>query len=185
MSKIDLSGIWSLSCSKEGVRPIPATIPGENCSALIAEGIVPEPYIGLNEKEIQWVRDYDWTWTRKFEVNAQFMTQERIWLNIDSLDTAGEIRINGKLAASGRNMFSRLRQDVKDFLHEGENTIEVFITAVDKYVAKEAEKLTIPIGITPGYGRCVGNINLIRKIQSQGGWDWGACIPVSGMYGNV
>ena len=184
MAKIDLSGTWSLSCGKLGFEPIPARIPGENCSALIDAGLAADPYVGFNENEIQWVREYDWTWSRKFEVGEDFLDQKRIWLNIDSLDTVGEIRINGRTVVSSRNMFCRIRAEVKDFLHAGENTIEAVISAVEKYGASEAAKFPLKIGNGIGLRRMT-NLNLVRKIQCQGGWDWGPCIPVSGMYGEI
>ena len=112
MAKIDLSGIWNLSCDKPDFQTIPAQIPGENCTALIDAGILPDPNIGFNEKVFQWIRKYDWTWNRKFEVSADFLKQKRIWLNIDSLDTVGEIRINGKTVLHSRNMFCRIRREV-------------------------------------------------------------------------
>ena len=185
MSIINLAGTWSLTCDKEGFQPIPAQIPGENCSALLDAGLATDPYVGFNENDIQWVREYDWTWSRHFAVDAEFLAQKRIWLNIDSLDTIGEVRINGKVVANSRNMFCRLRQDVKEFLHEGDNVIEVLVTAVEKYTSAEEEKLSFKIGNEIIYWRKMPNNNLVRKIQCQGGWDWGPCIPVSGMYGNV
>lgn len=63
MSRIDLSGVWSLNCSKSGFQPIPARIPGDNCSALIDAGLAGDPNIGFNEMDFQWVREYDWCWT--------------------------------------------------------------------------------------------------------------------------
>ena len=102
MSKIDLSGTWTLSCNKPGFQAIPARIPGENCSALIDAGLVPDPYVGLQEKDLQWVREFDWTWSRDFELDPGFLDQKRIWLNADSLDTVGEIRINGKTVLHSR-----------------------------------------------------------------------------------
>ena len=78
MAKIDLSGVWSLRCDREGFGSIPARIPGENCSALIDAGLVPDPYVGFHEKDIQWVRDHDWFWSREFEVDADFLKQPRI-----------------------------------------------------------------------------------------------------------
>ena len=184
MSKIDLSGIWNLSCDKPDFQTIPARIPGENCTALINAGILPDPNIGFNEQDFQWIRKYDWTWNRKFEVSAEFLERKRIWLNIDSLDTVGEIRINGKTVLHSRNMFCRIRQDVKDFLHEGENTIEAIITAVEKYTTAEEERSSLKIGVKD-YDRIMPNLNLVRKIQCQGGWDWGICTPVSGIYGEI
>ena len=133
MTKINLAGTWQLSCNKDGFEAIPSVIPGENCSALIDANIVPDPYIGQQENDLQWVREYDWTWHREFEVTAEFLQQKRIWLNIDSLDTVGEIFINGKSVLSSKNMFCRLRCDVKDFLLAGTNTIEVIISAGEKY----------------------------------------------------
>ncbi len=184
MPQIDLAGVWSLTCSKDGFRAIPARIPGENCTALLDAGLIPDPCIACNENEIQWIRDYDWSWKRKFEVSREFLQQKRIWLNIDSLDTVGEIRINGRTAARGRDMFLRIREDVKELLHEGTNTIEAVITAVEKYTAAEEEKSSLKIGVKDQM-RHMPYINLVRKIQCQGGWDWGVCVPVSGMYGAV
>ncbi len=173
MSKIDLSGTWSLSCGKDGFAAVPARLPGENCSALIEAGVLPDPYIGFNEREFQWMREYDWTWRRRFDVDADFLKQKRIWLNVDSLDTVGEIRINGRTALTGRNMFCRLRRDLKELLREGSNTVEVRIAAVEKYAAAEAERLPLDIGNKVNFFRRMPNLNLVRKIQCQGGWDWG------------
>lgn len=184
MSKIDLAGTWSLTCDKPDFQAIPAQIPGDNCSALIEAGLVPDPNIGFNEREIQWVRKHTWTWTCRFHVGADFLEQKRIWLNVDSFDTIGTIRINGKEAAASRNMFSRIRQDVKEFLREGENTIEAVITPVEDYTTAEEEKMEFKIG-AKSYFRFMPNLNLARKIQCQGGWDWGICMPVSGLYGGV
>jgi len=184
MAKIDLSGVWSLTCGKPGFGAIPARIPGDNCSALIDAGLAADPNVGFNENDIQWVRQYDWTWTRTFQVDRAFLEQGRVWLNIDSLDTVGEVRINGRTAARSRDMFLRLREDVKAFLREGENTIDVVITAVEKYTSAEEEKSEFKIG-AKSYYRHMPDLNLARKIQCQGGWDWGICMPVSGMYGSV
>ena len=29
------------------------------------------------------------------------------------------------------------------------------------------------------------SLNLLRKVQCHGGWDWGPCLPVSGIYGGI
>ena len=184
MAKLDLSGVWSLGCDKEGFAAIPAQVPGDNCSALIDAGALPDPYVGFHERDFQLIRRYDWTWSRKFELDAEFLKQPRIWLDIDSLDTVGEVRINGRTVLRSRDMFLRIRHDVKEFLREGENTIEAVITAVEKYTDAEEAKSELKLG-SKSYYRLMPNLNLVRKIQCQGGWDWGPCIPVSGLYGNV
>ena len=60
MAKIDLTGVWSLTCDKPDFGAIPARIPGDNCSALIDAGLAADPNVGFNENDIQWVRQYDW-----------------------------------------------------------------------------------------------------------------------------
>lgn len=39
---------------------LPATVPGTVHQDLMALGKLPDPFYGMNEKEIQWVEDEDW-----------------------------------------------------------------------------------------------------------------------------
>lgn len=184
MAKLDLAGLWSLSCDKPGFHAIPAQVPGDNYSALLDAGLIPDPNIGMNERNVQWPRDYRWTWRRTFELDSAFLAQGRIWLNIDSFDTVGEVRINSQAVAVNEDMFLRLRCDVKPFLKKGINVIEAIISRPEEYIDREKAKLTLPI--TRSYfDRKVDGHNLIRKVQCQGGWDWGICLYVSGLYGNI
>ena len=187
MKKIELASTqWSLSCNKEGFAPIPAALPGDNYTALLDNGIIKDPNIGLNEDAAQWPREYDWTWKRTFQLSADVLAEKRIWLNIDSLDTVGTVRINGQEAVKSEDMFLRVRKDVKEFLREGENEIEIFILAPEKYI--EEAKKNFRLYIWPGPGdpsHHVSNIRHIRKVQCHGGWDWGLCIPVSGVNGDI
>ena len=45
---IDLSGIWRLRCEARGIE-VDYPVPGDVHSALIAAGIIPDPYKGKNE----------------------------------------------------------------------------------------------------------------------------------------
>lgn len=184
MAKLDLAGAWHLQCDKPGFAAIPAHLPGDNYTALLEAGLIPDPNIGMNENMVQWPRDYNWSWHRTFELDHSFLEQGRIWLNIDSFDTIGEVRINHQTVAASEDMFLRLRCDVKPFLKEGVNTIEAVVRRPEEYIAREKAKLALPI--TRSYqDRKVYGSNLIRKIQCQGGWDWGVCLYVSGLYGGI
>ena len=59
MTTIDLSGEWRLVrvATKEAV---PARVPGDTHSALLAAGKIPDPYVGTNELDVQWVGKEDW-----------------------------------------------------------------------------------------------------------------------------
>ena len=96
--RFDLASEWRLSCGRKGIPEIP------------------DPCIGLNENAVQWVHECDWTFAKEFELEPEFLASKVIFLNIDSIDTFGEIRINGEFAGRSENMFSRFRTDVKKLL---------------------------------------------------------------------
>ena len=63
---LDLSGAWRLE-SGDGGMAAAIALPGDVHSALIAAGIIPDPYVGRNELEVRWVADADWRLTRDFD----------------------------------------------------------------------------------------------------------------------
>jgi len=190
--KIDLSGTWNLreaTSHKAGrknifFRKIPIVIPGDNYSALINQGIIPDPYTGMNELKIQNIAEKDWLFSRKFTLPKDFINDKFIYLNADSIDTCCEIRINDSQPFKHCNMFSRIRIDITDYIKVGENRIDILIRSAQKEAEKLNKKLSysLPHTIYPVQSM---HRNLIRKAQCHGGWDWGPCIMVSGIYGDI
>ena len=64
---LDLSGIWSLADERGEYSAADAAVPGDVHSALLAAGLIPDPYHGRNEYDLRWVADRDWTLARSFE----------------------------------------------------------------------------------------------------------------------
>ena len=57
---VDLAGTWSVR-QADGDKPaIPMQIPGDVHSALLAAKLIPDPYFGRNENEVQWVGEKEW-----------------------------------------------------------------------------------------------------------------------------
>ncbi len=108
MNKIDLKGIWDLKQSGQK-KLIPANVPGDNYSALLAAELIPDPYCRKNELDVQWVYDSDWEYSREFDVSEELLSCDSIYLNAESLDAFAVIYINNKKVASTRNMFKRHR----------------------------------------------------------------------------
>lgn len=183
MTRVDLSGEWTLQNRDRGIE-IPAHLPGDNFSALFEAGIIPDPYLGDNELSCRWVGESEWTFSRTFTVSDDLLTGRNLYLHIESLDTCAEILMNGKSAGSSSNMFTRFRQTVTQLLHPGENTIEIVITPAETEARRRAANLTYPIPHTEFPVQSPGR-NLIRKTQCHSGWDWGPCLMVSGMYGEI
>ena len=182
--KFDLASQWILTCSRNDIPQIPVQIPGDNYSALLDSNVIPDPCIGMNEKSVQWVHECDWTFAKEFELSADFLSKKVIFLNIDSIDTFAEIHINGKSAGVSENMFTRFRVNVKQFLKPGINRIEVRIFSPSRRAEQESLKQPFEL-VTLKFMNSIPYMNLIRKVQCHGGWDWGITLAGSGLYGNI
>lgn len=91
-------------------KPFPAVVPGCVHTDLLAAGVIPDPFIGLGEKEVAWVGWREWTYER--ELPAGPSGHEQTDLVFDGLDTVAEITLNGQPLGRVRNMHRSYRFDV-------------------------------------------------------------------------
>jgi len=180
---IDLSGSWNLYIN-ERKETIPFNIPGDIFSALIEAKKIPHPYIGTNELDILWVGKKDWSCYRSFIVSKELLADKELFLHIDSLDTIADIKINRCLVHSSKNMFNRIRANISKYLIKGKNEISIDFTSVENKALELSKNLSIPLPHTM-YPTQSMHRNLIRKVQCHSGWDWGPCLMVSGIYGDI
>jgi len=183
MNRVDLSGSWQLRRADED-RTIAALLPGDNYSALLAAKVIPDPYFGRNEKDVQWVHRYDWEYTREFEVPAALLKYDSVYLNAEMVDTFAMVRINGKKVLTTENMFRRYRTDVKKYLQAGRNTVTILFKSPSREAEKEKGRQPLDVPWCKGCNT-VPDMNLIRKVQCHAGWDWGITLVVSGIYGDL
>ena len=179
---IDLSGTWTLT-STDGAHTAPMPVPGDVHSALIAAGLIPDPYAGRNERDVQWVAGKDWAIERTFDL-APEMLEGGWYLDISSIDTVASVYVNGVLVEDMDNCFRRYRPDVTDALRAGENTVKVVIhSAIAAGAARQAEQ---PFFIPWSTGNSpIPNGNMLRKPQCHFGWDWNIAIAPLGIYGGI
>ncbi len=183
MVRIDLSGIWSLTrVSDASVRPI--VLPGDIISALLASGEIPDPYSGTNELELQWVGREDWLLARDFELDRAMAAMPELFFEAEVIDTVATVSVNGRQIAASRNMFRRLRVDLRGAVVPGRNRIEVRIGSPEKAAVSKAAALpyTVPYSTYPVSSP---HRNLLRKEQCMSGWDWGPCLMTGGIYDSV
>jgi beta-mannosidase len=180
MTQLSLAGSWQLSDAKgEAVGPCP--IPGDVHSALLSLGRIGSPYEGTNETDMQWVGEASWEIGRAFEVSAETIANRWAVLELEFVDTFAEVFVNGQLVATLGSCFVRHRIDVTDALKPGTNELRIRFSPAGAEAIARAKKQPFPIPWSVSNNR-VPDLNMIRKPQSHGGWDWGLCLMVAGIY---
>ena len=177
ITAIDLSGTWRLA-STDAAHTAPMRVPGDVHSALLAASLIPDPYAGRNEREVQWVAAKDWAIERTFDVSPA-MLEGDWYLDIGSIDTVASVYVNGVLVLDTDNCFRRYRPDVTGALKIGENTLKVLIhSSIAAGATRQADQ---PFFIPWSTGNSpIPNGNMLRKPQCHFGWDWNIAIaPVT------
>jgi beta-mannosidase len=178
MYKQTLSGTWQFrqSNSKEW---LPADVPGGVHTDLLALGRIPDPFVGDNEKKVQWVAESDWEYRRSFMIDKALSGKEHKTLVCEGLDTLAEISLNTTVLGKTDNMFRCWTWDVSDLLKEGENELKVIFRAPLPYIkARQAAKPLMGGGDIPGGPH-------LRKAPCQWGWDWGPKLPPIGIWKDI
>ncbi len=151
-----------------------AKIPGTVHTDLLQNNVIPDPFFGANEKQLQWIENEDWQYETTFSISMQELKNENCVLQFDGLDTYAEVFLNGKKVLSANNMFRTWKVDVKNLLKVGQNKLEIkFESAVKK--GKEAVK-KLPYTL-PGDEKV-----FVRKAQYHYGWDWGPRLVTAGIW---
>ena len=84
---------WTLN-EKSWKESIKAEVPGDITVDLYKAGKVPDPYFGLNHKEIRLLGEKNYTYETTFTVDKEFFEKEEIYLNFEGIDTYSEIYLN-------------------------------------------------------------------------------------------
>ena len=177
---VGLNGNWILKDLKDG-KEYPAVVPSVDYVELMSAGAIDDPFKGVNEKDSLWVAERDWSWRRTFRADAELLAADRVFLVCEMLDTLATVRINGEIAAYADNCHIRHEFEVKRFLKEGENTIEIVFSSPVNYITEQRNAT----GRAPANPNGLNGIDRIRKPQCHFGWDWGPVLPPSGIAGDI
>jgi len=186
---LDLNGSWQFKgINAYGTMPrdmrrviqwMKATVPGTVHTDLMTEGVIPDPFHGMNENLVQWVDSQKWVYRRDFNVSVEMLQEKHIELVAEGLDTFAEIRINRKIVAVTANMFIAHRIDIKQYLHRGRNAIEICFDSPTRR-SKALEDLHGALRVAREPSRVY-----VRKAQYSFNWDWGPTLATSGIWKNI
>ncbi|RAR50238.1 beta-mannosidase [Flavobacterium lacus] len=167
---------WTFHQQNE-VKKHKATIPGTVHTDLFQNQLIPDPFFGANEKELQWIENENWEYETYFALSESEFKNQNIDLEFEGLDTYATVFLNGNVVIEANNMFRKWIVSAKSNLKIGTNHLKIsFHSAVQKG-KEEAKKLAYTL---PEKERV-----FVRKAQYQFGWDWGPRFVTAGIWKEV
>ncbi|QNE22980.1 glycoside hydrolase family 2 protein [Kribbella qitaiheensis] len=154
--------------------PVPATVPGEVHTDLLAAGVIPDPFDGDNEGKLFWIGRTSWSYRTVFDWEAdEHAVQELV---ADGLDTAARITLNGTELGKTWNQHRSYRFAVTGLLvaERNELVIEFASPVATANQLREASGMWPHTNLHP--------YNAIRKMASNFGWDWGIDVATAGIW---
>lgn len=172
---IELNKNWEFK-SDTSLVWMPAIIPGNVHSDLLANDLIEDPFILNNESHLQWISTSNWEYRTSFNLNQKTLNREHLELNFKGLDTYASVYLNEKLILSANNAFRQWKVNVKPFL-QSSNKMRIVFKKTSLTEEKEKAKLY--------YKLPEGNRVFTRKAQFQYGWDWGPIFNTSGIWKSI
>ena len=158
-----------------------AEVPGSIQRDLIRYKVLPDPYFGTNENEVQWPEKLNWDFKKTFTLTASQLKKDDAILFFEGLDTYADVFLNGSKILNSQNMFVGHKVQVKNLLREGENNLYIRFYSPIAYM--------MPVYLTNGFNYPADNDHseirmsvFSRKAPYHFGWDWGIRIVQMGIW---
>ena len=180
MSIQSLAGTWEFrQTGMEAWRP--ASVPGGVHTDLLALDYIPDPFVADNEQRVRWIAESDWIYRHRFSSSPELLTEDKILLVCEGLDTLATVVLNGHELGHTDNMFRRYEWEVNSFLDaEGANELSITFYSPVKYTAEKQA-----IRSLPGVSQAIPGSPHLRKAPCQFGWDWGPQLPPIGIWKDI
>jgi len=159
---------------------IPATVPGYVHQDLMREGVIPDPFVGLAELEVQWVGDADWLYRCTFEVDDELLRMPYVDLCCDGLDTFATVWLNGQEVLHSDNQFVPHRAAVREILRAGSNELWILFESP----LRAGRRLQEQHGEMRAWNGDPSRV-YVRKAGYHYGWDWGPTLLAIGPWREI
>ncbi|KAJ5215966.1 uncharacterized protein N7498_002373 [Penicillium cinerascens] len=179
---VDLSGDgWTVS-SKALNMSAPGHLPSQVHLDLYAANVIDDPYYGLNDFNLRWIPDNNWTYTSE-PLKGLSGKAKSSWLVFNGLDTFTTIEFCGQFIGTTDNQFRQYTFDISKALSscKGDPTLAINFGSAPKIanaIAEDPNSEKWPYGPQQIYE--FPNRWYIRKEQSDFGWDWGPAFAPAG-----
>ncbi len=178
MTTINLDGKWILHDDYTG-KAFDAVVPGLDLNDLITNGVLPDVQQCESDEVYFKMSEFDRSYKKAFTVTKAMLKEEKAVLHFDRLDTLTEVYVCGKKIAETKNIHLQYDFDIKPYITEGENEIEVKFLSLRKHIKEKQKALKLP-------WNCNGTVGHphIRKSGCHFGWDFGPELDAQGISGH-
>lgn len=182
----DIADGWSFRQAR-GADTYSATVPGTVHTDLMANGLIPDPFVEQNERQVQWVDKEDWIYETAFDLDAPTQFRENVDLVFDGLDTYADVYLNDSLILRADNMFRRWSVPVKTLLRKQDNRLKVYFHSPIKVDLPKFDALPWRYECGNDQSQNGGIMDkqvsvFARKAGYHYGWDWGPRLVTSGIW---
>ncbi|TKW65552.1 MAG: glycoside hydrolase family 2 protein [Paracoccus denitrificans] len=178
---LDLAAGWKLT-RIGGTEEVPIDFPGDVHSALLAAGVIKDPYWRNRETTLDWVHESEWVAEREFDFAGPL--GPRHTLTMESVDCHAVVSLNGVAIGHLDNRFLRHDLQLGDALVAGRNRLSVRFLSNSAIAAKLAADAPFPVPHIFWNNR-LPHYNFLRKPQCDAGWDWNIALSPLGVYGGI
>ncbi|MBW8375070.1 glycoside hydrolase family 2 protein [Stenotrophomonas sp.] len=165
----------------------PAQVPGAVHTDLLAQGQIPDPYVGAPEAGLQWIGLADWEYRARFDVDAPTLARAHAELAFEGLDTFAAVTLNGQPLLKADNSHRTWRARVDGKLRPAGNELRIVLRSPIRTLLPDVQAM--PHKIAGNYPSPYGDEpkdamvgNFVRKPGYHFGWDWGPRYVTAGIW---
>jgi len=181
-SSIVLKANWEFKQANK-TKWMKATVPGTVHQDLMSNGVIKDPFLELNEYDVQWIENEDWEYRTKFTVTKEQLAQENKELLFKGLDTYADVYLNDSLILTADNMFRSWEANCRNLLKEGNNELRILFKSPVRIGQEKLNKLGFLIPVQNEQApKGKQNSVFTRKAAYHFGWDWGPRLVTAGLW---
>ncbi len=180
MRTVSLDKNWRMKRPADREYLTCGNLPVSVYQTLLDNNKIDNPYYGENEFPSRDICRDDYDFKTKFSIEGGLLSHEKVFLQLDGIDTISDIYLNNMYVGSTDNMFRTYCFDIKDKLTEGDNKLKISIKSPILYMEKKYAQRPIY-----GMDTNICGYQHLRKPHCMSGWDWGPQLPDMGIWKTV
>ena len=182
LQSVELNKNWHFR-EASGQTWFPASVPGCVHTDLMRNGLIPDPFFGTNEQQLQWIGEKDWIYQTTFDLPADLLRRDSVELVFKGLDTYARVTLNDSILLVTNNMFREWRRECKALLRKRGNALTIRFGNVFDENLPRYRNAPYPLQAFDNNDQAKIKIAMYsRKAQFHYGWDWGPRLVTCGVW---